>query len=85
MSDTKTVMMPRELTAANGAKSLFMGEFHVIVEYECEECEGLGHEDNEDLLECDVCEGRGGFKQEIPVSWDMIKDIYRKAVDHLGE
>ena len=38
--ETKTVMMPRELTAENGAKALLLGEFSVGDFIECGRCDG---------------------------------------------
>ena len=42
MSDTKTVMMPRELTAENGAKALLIGEFEESIILPCPRCDGEG-------------------------------------------
>ena len=75
---TETVMMPRKLTAENGAKSLMIGEFSEVVEVTCSACD-------QDDEECDVCDGSGFYMQKVPVSWSTIKYIYARAVEHLGE
>lgn len=82
---SETIVMPKELTAENGAKAIFIGEFHVQHREECNECEGLGHEDTEEMDVCDACEGAGSFRSDIPVEWTMIKDIYAMAVKHLAK
>lgn len=79
------IIMPRELTAENGAKALFMGEFSIETQNECIECDGLGHEDTEEMLECEICEGRGIYLQKTPVDWSTIKEIYALAVKHLAQ
>lgn len=70
------VLMPEELTAENGAKSLLMSEFHEVVELECGACDA----DDED---CEVCGGNGSYTYRVPVSWPTIKSIYRLAVEKL--
>ena len=72
------ILMPRELTAENGAKAILIGEFSETIELRCPECDG-------DDKECDICHGDGFYTQEIPVTWNMIKLIYHKAVQHLGK
>lgn len=81
---TETVMMPRELTAENGAKELFIGEFFSEIVQECPDCEGEGWEDEESGEECYTCQGGGNVTVKVPVSWTTIKEIYRKAVEHLA-
>ena len=76
-SDLEAVVMPRRLTAENGAKALLIGEFHEVVELECTACD----EGDEG---CEVCSGHGTFTYRVPVSWATIKKIYDKAVQHLG-
>ena len=75
-----TVMMPRALTAANGAKALMMVEFSESISVVCEYCIA----DDDDQLECELCLGMGEHEQKVQISWDTIKDIYAKAVDHFS-
>lgn len=74
------VLMPKRLTAENGAKILLSGEFHELVEVhnacdcgdaDCEECR-----DFEEIFPNGV--------EKVPVSWDTIKAIYSKAVEGLA-
>lgn len=74
--ETKTVMMPRELTAENGAKAAMMGEFSINFPMKCHCC---GLDEN-----CEVCGGDGEYMQPVNVPWVTIKDIYAAAVKHLG-
>lgn len=67
-------LMPRALTAENGAKSALMGEFHETIEFSCRECD-------EDDEECELCNGTGQLLQKVPVDWTTIKAIYAKAVE----
>lgn len=62
------VVMPRSLTAENGAKALLMGEF--FEEHECSYYNGDG-----ELVE---------YTEKVPVSWATIKEIYAKIVEHYG-
>ena len=73
--ETKTVMMPRELTAENGAKAALMGEFVVRLPMRC---------DCEESEDCAVCGGTGEYMQPVNVPWVTIKAIYAEAVKHLG-
>jgi len=50
---TNKILMPEALTAANGGKCLIVGEFHSDVRMNCLECDGLGHEDTEEMEVCD--------------------------------
>lgn len=65
------ILMPRRLTAENGAKGALMGEFHVKVHVPCLEC-------HDDCEECTV----DAQAHKVVIPWPVIKDIYRKAVDH---
>ncbi|EFR8151094.1 molecular chaperone DnaJ [Salmonella enterica] len=68
------VMVPKKLTAENGAKSLLSGEFLETTFISCPECfadEG-----------CESCDGSGRIKIEVPVSWATIKAIWNKGVEH---
>jgi len=52
-------VMPRSLTAENGAKDLLRGEF-----VECFDPDDSGN------------------PYIVPISWDSIKNIYKRIVDH---
>ena len=65
---SQDVVMPRRLTAENGAKALLMGEFfeyHEISYYD---------EDGDEVERL----------VKVPVSWETIKKIYDKIVSHYG-
>ncbi|EBQ1245101.1 molecular chaperone DnaJ [Salmonella enterica] len=68
------VMVPKKLTAENGAKSLLSGEFLETTFISCPEC--FSDE------ECESCDGSGRIKIEVPVSWTTIKAIWNKGVEH---
>lgn len=73
-------LMPRRLTAENGAKALLLGEFKLEVTRECPECLEL-----DDSAEgCEICDGEGEFAQRHTIPWDQIKFIYREAVKGLA-
>lgn len=78
----QTVVMPRSLTAENGAKALLIGEFFEEIEVSNEEYCGCG--------KCDYCieiqdeNATETLIQKVPVSWDTIKKIYDKVVSHYG-
>ncbi|POA45577.1 hypothetical protein C1893_23260 [Pseudomonas sp. MPR-ANC1] len=72
-------IMPKRLTAENGAKALLLGEFKVEVTNECPDCGELD-EPNE---HCEICDGEGEYSQRHTISWDQIKFIYSKAVEGL--
>jgi hypothetical protein len=80
---SENVLMPKELTAENGAKALLMGEFYSEVVQDCPDCED-GWEDIDSGEECHNCGGAGCYTMRVPVSWTTIKEIYRMAVDHLA-
>ena len=79
---TETVMMPKTLTAENGAKQLLLGEFYESIIIQCDECQGLGYDDR--VMPCGTCDGAGDYLQRVPVEWTTIKEIYAMAVKHLG-
>ena len=72
-----SVVMPKELTAENGGKYIFMGEFEEVIELECPQCD----QDDED---CECCNGNGTYTYRVPVSWDMVKSIYALAVKRMA-
>lgn len=72
-------IMPKMLTAENGAKALLLGEFKVEVTQECSDCAELD-EPNE---HCEICDGEGEYDQRHTIPWDQIKFIYSKAVEGL--
>jgi hypothetical protein len=76
------VLMPRRLTAENGAKGAFSGEFKESIRVTCPECDGSGEIDDE--IECGQCDGEGTVEQLVLVGWDTIKDIYKRAVGLLA-
>ena len=67
------ILMPKELTAENGAKKLLIGEFFETVYPECLTCE----------KNCDDC--TTDYKpHKVMVKWTTIKAIYAMAVEHLS-
>ena len=73
-------IMPRRLTAENGAKALLLGEFQLEVTTECPECRDL----EEPLEGCELCDGEGEYEQRHIIPWDQIKVIYSQAVAGLA-
>ncbi|WPO32056.1 Lar family restriction alleviation protein [Pseudomonas sp. BO3-4] len=73
-------IMPRRLTAENGAKALLLGEFKLEVTRECPECLEL----DEPADGCEICDGEGEYAQRHTIPWDMIKFIYSEAVKGLA-
>ncbi|WP_455887087.1 hypothetical protein [Pseudomonas rustica] len=73
-------VMPRRLTAENGAKALLLGEFQLNIARECPECRDL----EQPVESCDVCDGAGEFAQSHTIPWDQIKFIYSMAVKGLA-
>ncbi|WP_406834024.1 hypothetical protein [Pseudomonas asiatica] len=73
-------LMPRQLTAENGAKALLLGEFKLKVTCECPECRELG----EPAEGCEICDGEGEYAQRHTIPWDQIKFIYSEAVKGLA-
>lgn len=82
---SELILMPKELTAENGAKSLLIGEFHETVIMQCEECEGAGvyaEGGNMDDQVCEACTGAGDYALKVPVSWTTIKEIYAMYAEY---
>ncbi|MEJ5862043.1 hypothetical protein [Pseudomonas farsensis] len=73
-------LMPRRLTAENGAKALLLGEFKLNVVRECPECLEL----EEPAEGCEICDGEGEYAQHHMIPWDQIKFIYSEAVKGLA-
>jgi hypothetical protein len=73
-------IMPRQLTAENGAKALLLGEFKLLATKECPECCEL----EEPTEGCSMCDGEGEYGQKHTIPWDQIKFIYSKAVEGLA-
>lgn len=73
-------IMPRQLTAENGAKAMLLGEFKLLATMECPECCEL----DEPTEGCSICDGEGEYGQKHTIPWDQIKFIYRKAVAGLA-
>jgi len=75
-------MMPKELTAENGAKGLLIGEFYTTFEIECVHCDGSGKSLNGET--CCECKGVGLLEIKSYIPWTTIKEIYAMAVKHLS-
>lgn len=80
MTRDNKILMPKELTAENGAKYYFNGEFKVSVEHKCD-CDN-GYTSNPD---CDICEGYGVYDQPFVLDWSTIKEIYKTIAEKMGE
>ncbi len=70
-------IMPKMLTAGNGAKGALMGEFYIEHFVRCTECDGEGSEEEP----CEACDNQGGQTVKTYIDWTTIKDIYRMAVE----
>lgn len=75
-----TVVMPRTLTAENGAKSALIREFFEKREVRCPYCDDTDIADDGSSA-CPYCNGAEVLQEKIPVSWTTIKEIYKKAVE----
>lgn len=67
-------LVPKRLTAENGAKSALSGEFSETKFINCPEC--FGDDD------CETCDGSGRIEITVPVTWTTIKAIWAKGVEH---
>jgi hypothetical protein len=78
-------IMPRELTAENGAKGLLSGEFKEGYKSVCELCGGDGRvwDRYGYSSECPQCNGYGELDKSVAVSWTTIQEIYKMAVKGL--
>ncbi|HED3852386.1 hypothetical protein V1605_20105 [Enterobacter soli] len=70
------VLVPKKLTAENGAKGVLSGEFSETKSINCPEC--FGDDD------CETCDGSGRIEITVPVTWTTIKAIWAKGVEHLA-
>lgn len=70
------VMVPKRLTAENGAKGVLSGEFSETKFINCPECFGDD--------ECETCDGSGRIEITVPVTWTTIKAIWAKGVEHFS-
>lgn len=66
-----TVLLPKNLTAENGAKGLLIGDFYEYVEVAADE--DYREESGEETV-----------RVQVPVSWSNIKLIYDKVVSHFA-
>lgn len=69
-------LVPKRLTAENGAKSALSGEFSETKFINCPEC--FGDDD------CETCDGSGRIEITVPVTWTTIKAIWAKGVEHFA-
>lgn len=70
------VMVPKRLTAENGAKGVLLGEFSETTFISCPEC--FGDDD------CETCDCSGRIEIKVPVSWTTIKTIWAKGCEHFS-
>ncbi|HBC1013424.1 TPA: hypothetical protein IGZ65_005211 [Escherichia coli] len=70
------VIVPKKLTAENGAKGVLSGEFSETTFISCPEC--FGDDD------CDTCDGSGRIEIKVPVTWTTIKSIWDKGIAYFS-
>lgn len=70
------VIVPKKLTAENGAKGVLSGEFSETTFISCPEC--FGDDD------CETCDGSGRIEIKVPVSWTTIKTIWAKGGEYFS-
>ena len=70
------VIVPKKLTAENGAKGVLSGEFSETTFVSCPEC--FGDDD------CETCDGSGRIEIKVPVSWTTIKTIWAKGCEYFS-
>jgi hypothetical protein len=75
LGNKNLVIMPKSLTAENGAMDALIGEFTGLAFIECAEC---GTDDPDEF--CEMCDGSGPKRVDVAVSWETIKEIYAAAV-----
>lgn len=81
-STTDGILMPKALTAENGAKGLLSGEFFEETIYCCPDCDGGEYQELE-TDRCGTCDDTGEMVEKVTVSWTTIKEIYAMCVEHL--
>lgn len=69
-------LVPKRLTAENFAKAALSGEFSETKFINCPECFGDD--------ECETCDGSGRIEIMVPVSWNNIKAIWDKGIEHFS-
>ncbi len=77
-TDEGLILMPKELTAENGAKGLLSGEFFQIELVDCPDC------DLKCKSDCTTCNDTGSINVRVDIGWTTIKEIYAMAVKHLN-
>ena len=70
------VIVPKKLTAENGAKGVLSSEFSETTFISCPEC--FGDDD------CETCDGSGRIEIKVPVSWTTIKTIWAKGCEYFS-
>ncbi|WP_195222705.1 ead/Ea22-like family protein [Escherichia coli] len=70
------VIVPKKLTAENGAKGVLSGEFSETTFISCPECFGDDY--------CDTCDGSGRIEIKVPVTWTTIKSIWDKGIAYFA-
>ncbi|GCN69733.1 putative phage protein [Escherichia coli] len=70
------VIVPKKLTAENGAKGVLSGEFSETTFISCPEC--FGDDD------CDTSDGSGRIEIKVPVTWTTIKSIWDKGIAYFA-
>jgi len=75
------ILMPKALTAENGAKALLIGEFFTEAWMDC----GCMDVDGYPNPDCDICKGEETYLEKTVISWTTIKAIYAMAVEGLGK
>ncbi|EFC1662657.1 TPA: ead/Ea22-like family protein [Escherichia coli] len=70
------VIVPKKLTAENGAKGVLSGEFSETTFISCPEC--FGDDD------CETCDGSGRIEIKVPVTWTTIKTIWAKGCEYFS-
>ena len=75
------VVLPRKLTAENGAKYLLSGEFFEEFNSQCPDC--CGENGGKVDINCKTCEGSGEVVSKFYISWTTIKALYKKIVANM--